>query len=254
MITNRLEEENVARHKQLSDMKKMKLNLEQKILFYKKKNTEITSLIKKRKEILDIKTGKLEYILEEKEALFNKLHLELAENKILKKKFDSYQKKKKKGFFSSFYNYFQKEDLDNIDVSDGKVKKNILVDTKKNLVENFDKAESYIDNNPEFNTIDFNKIRLDIAENNIMEEIDNLEIKEINENNENNEIKENEEKNENKVKNENKENKVNEDNEENEDNEDSGDEEESDEEEDDGEEDDDNILDSLRKNLDAFPE
>ena len=176
MVPNKLQEENLARHKQLSDMLEMKNSIKTRIKHFEKKNIETKTKIKKRKEILDIKTGKLEYILEEKEALFNKLHLELAENKELKKKFDSYKKKKKKGFFSSFIGYFKKEDFENIDVSGGKVKKNILLDSK-NLAADFENGDSYIDKNPDFNTIDFNKIRLDISENNILQDLDNLEIR-----------------------------------------------------------------------------
>jgi hypothetical protein len=166
MLNNKLEEEQQARNKQLHDMLSMKQLLREKIEILNGENELLKTSIQKRKDILDIKTGKLEYILEEKEGLFNKLHNELAENKELKEKLNLVHQKKSKGFFSSLMGYFHKEDLDNISTSKGNIKKHILVDNKKTLIEGFENSDSFM---PDFDKIDFNKIRLDIDDKNIPE-------------------------------------------------------------------------------------
>ncbi len=238
-------------------MLSMKTELLTKIENILKNQKKLDKGIKDKSKILEIKTGKLEYILEEKEALFNKLQNELAENKELRKKHNkigSSSKKKKKGIFSSLMGYFQKEDRDNIDVSNGKIKKN-QEGSIQNLEKDFENSESYVASNPEFETIDFNQIRLDF----VNKESKNDEII-IEKKKEINEIKSNEEIDENKKKinvtgNSTEQTKLSKDNN-NESNEEQDEETKTSsnnqEEEDSDQEDD--ILERLKKNLNAVPD
>ena len=84
---------------------------------------------------MEIKTGKLDYILEEKESLFIKLHDEIATNKKLKKNM-SFKKQKKKGFFSNWLGFLNKDNKNVIETSQGTIKKNIVTN-KKNLLKEF---------------------------------------------------------------------------------------------------------------------
>lgn len=85
----------------------------------------------------------MNYIRDEKESLFNKLHLELTENKTLRKQLNQVEPKKKEkkgGLFGSFMSYFKWDDLETIDVTEGKVKKNVLID-KKDLMEKINETD-----------------------------------------------------------------------------------------------------------------
>ena len=147
MSDNKLIEERKARCKQLEDMEQMHEDLLNKIKGIQDENAQIEGKIKDLEEILEVKAGKLDYILEQKEALFNKLQLAITENKEYKvqsaKKSDN---GKKKGLFSSFFSYFQQDNYSTIDVTEGKVKKSEIDVNPKNLVKQFNTPQSFVSN------------------------------------------------------------------------------------------------------------
>lgn len=154
MSDNKLVEERKARCKQLEDMEQMHQDLLNKIKGIQDENSQIEGKIKDLEEILEVKAGKLDYILEQKEALFNKLQLAITENKEFKsqsaKKSDP---GKKKGLFSSFFNYFQQDNYSTIDVTQGKVKKSEIDVNPKNLVKQFNNPQSFFSNHDELDNI-----------------------------------------------------------------------------------------------------
>ena len=92
-------------------------------------------LLKQRGRKLEIKSGSLEFILDEKDTLFNNFQKLIEQNKLLKEKSkaqvqEKNKKQDKKGWLSSKWlsgvsNYFKNKDLETIDSSKGKVRKNV---------------------------------------------------------------------------------------------------------------------------------
>ena len=109
------------RQKQLEDLDNILDQTNKQIMQYEQESAELVREIKERKNVLKIKTGRLEYIWEEKEATFNKLNL-------LMSKSNANGKNQKENFWSGVWSRFFvpiKGDLNNIDITDGKVLKNI---------------------------------------------------------------------------------------------------------------------------------
>jgi hypothetical protein len=154
MSENKLLEERKARSKQLEDMEQMHQDLLAKIKNTQDENSQLEGKIKDLEEVFEFKAGKLDYILEQKEALFNMLQLAIAENKEFKnhsaKKNDQ---GKKKGLFSSLLGYFQQDNYSTIDVSQGKVKKSEIDVNPKNLVKQFNNPQSFYSNHDAFDNI-----------------------------------------------------------------------------------------------------
>lgn len=130
-------------------------DVHQKTLDLETKNRELlerkTELAKK----LEIKSGRLEFILDEKENLFSKLQKIMELNQKLKKEENKKKPKAvankkgwfKGGWFSGVKDYFKKKDLETIDVSDGKVRKNIKDNGEPmGIDEQFENTQSFFTN------------------------------------------------------------------------------------------------------------
>ena len=154
MSDNKLLEERKARTKQLEDMEQMHQDLLDKIKRTEADNGQIQSKIKELEDLLEVKSGKLDYILEEKEALFNKLQLAITENKELKSQYGKKtEQPKKRGMFSSLVSYFKQDNFATIDVTEGKVKKSEIEVNPKNLIKEFNNPQSFFSNNSEFDSV-----------------------------------------------------------------------------------------------------
>jgi hypothetical protein len=110
-------------------------DVSQKTTDLETKNRDLLAKKTKLEKKLEIKSGRLEFILDEKENLFAKLQKIMELNQQLKKKQNAEKPKMenkqgwfKGGWFSGVKNYFKKKDLETIDVSGGKVRKNIQDD------------------------------------------------------------------------------------------------------------------------------
>ena len=129
MNTNKLVDEDYVRSKQLQEMKKLEDFLSEKISVLKMEKVYLEKQISNREEIYETKIGKLNYIREEKEAVFNKFQNYLNENRNLKRLFvktESNNSKKNQGnILQNILNYFKDDSFDTIDVSNGKVSKNL---------------------------------------------------------------------------------------------------------------------------------
>lgn len=158
MTDSKLQKELLTRTKQLEDMEAMHLDLRQKIEGVGVVTKTLENKISSRTEELQIKSGKLEYILEEKEALFNKLQLALSENKELKKELEMTKKTKKKSLIGSLWGMLKREKYDTIDVSNGKVKKNVDLSKVKDGEKAFSNSRSFITDNPNFDDVDLSGI------------------------------------------------------------------------------------------------
>ncbi len=151
MSDNKLHEERKARTKQLEDMEQMQNDLMNKLKSAEQENIQLETKIKELEDTLEVKSGKLDYILEEKEALFNKLQLAISENKEYKnQKANKISTIKKGGLFSSLVGYFKQDNFENIDVTEGKVKKNEFEVNSRKLIQEFNQPQSFFSNNSEF--------------------------------------------------------------------------------------------------------
>ena len=166
MQENKLLAEIKARDKQLDDMILIFDDLKTKIETLENSNKELEGRIKFKTDELEVKSGKLEYILEEKEALFNKLQLALSENKDLVKLNHSDKKKQKKGLVSSIFGFLRNDNYDTIDITAGKVKKNADYNDSKKMLYDFDNSQSYITNNPDFDVVNLDQIDIGFHEQN----------------------------------------------------------------------------------------
>ena len=171
MTIDKLKAELKTRTKQLEDMVNMHEDMENKISAVKVSSDEIEKKIQEKQEELEIKSGKLEYILEEKEALFNKLQLALTDNKELKKELEIVKTNKKTSLLGSIWGMLKRDKFDTIDVSDGKVKKNIDLSKVKDQKTAFSNSKSFITDNPNFDNIDLGAIGTEGLEQKIEEEI-----------------------------------------------------------------------------------
>jgi hypothetical protein len=135
-MTSRTEEELKQRLSQIKDMTVVIKDVGQKTSDLETKNRELLAQKTDLEKKLEIKSGRLEFILDEKENLFAKLQKVMDLNQRLKKKQEAKnpvpQKKGKgwfnSGWFSGVKDYFKKKELETIDVSGGKVRKNIKED------------------------------------------------------------------------------------------------------------------------------
>ena len=171
MSLEKLKAELKARTKQLEDMVDMHEDQLKKINKVKDSSKELTKKISEKQEELEIKSGKLEYILEEKEALFNKLQLALTDNKELKKELEVVKKKNKTSLFGSIWGLLKRDKYDTIDVSDGKVKKNVDLSKVKDQKTAFNNSKSFITDNPNFDNIDLGAIGVEGIKEKMEEEI-----------------------------------------------------------------------------------
>jgi hypothetical protein len=154
MSDNKLLDERKARSKQLEDMQQMHKDLLDKTKAVEDDNAQLEAKIKGLEDVLEVKAGKLDYILEQKEALFNKLQLAISENKELKlQSAKKNEQGKKKGLISSLFGYFQQDSYSSIDVSQGKVKKSEIEVNPKNLVKQFNNQQSFYSTHDAFDEI-----------------------------------------------------------------------------------------------------
>lgn len=154
MNTNKLVEEDIARAKQLQEMELIRDSLVEKIRLLQEESKYLEKQIASKEEYLETKTGKLSYIREEKEAVFNSLQNALNENRRLRaNNAKNAQQKPKKtgGFLGGVLSYFSKETYDSIDVLGGKVKKTKVDVNQKNLKKEIEKpSESFFALNKNF--------------------------------------------------------------------------------------------------------
>ena len=154
-MSSRTAEELKNRLSQIENMTSVISDVHQKTLDLETKNRELlerkTELAKK----LEIKSGRLEFILDEKENLFSKLQKIMELNQKLKKEENKKKPKAvankkgwfKGGWFSGVKDYFKKKDLETIDVSDGKVRKNIKDNGEPmGIDEQFENTQSFFTN------------------------------------------------------------------------------------------------------------
>lgn len=125
-------------------------DVKQKTADLETKNRELLAQKAELEKKLEIKSGRLEFILDEKENLFAKLQKIMELNQELKKKGHNKPKSEQKkgwfkgGWFSGVKNYFKKRDLENIDVSGGKVRKNIKEDGRPmDISDQLENSSSY---------------------------------------------------------------------------------------------------------------
>ena len=143
MNTNKLVEEDIARAKQLEEMELVRDSIVEKIASLKIEHLELETTIARKAEILETKSGKLGYIREEKEAIFNSFQNALNENRTFKqnqkKQKPEKSKKKSGGIFGSILGLLKKDNFDSIDVSDGKIAKTNVNVNHNTIAKDFDK-------------------------------------------------------------------------------------------------------------------
>jgi uncharacterized protein YoxC len=130
-----MEEEFKNRKNQLNDMEQVINDVREKAQELQKTNQELLNKKNELEKKLEVKSGSLEFILDEKETLFNNYQKLIELNKTLKensksKSLTNNKKQEKKGWLSSSWitgvsKYFKKKEYENIDVSKGKIRKNI---------------------------------------------------------------------------------------------------------------------------------
>lgn len=130
-----MEEEFKNRKNQLDDMEQVINEVREKTQELQKTNQELLNKKNELEKKLEVKSGSLEFILDEKETLFNNFQKLIELNKILKEKskskpLNNNKKQENKGWLSSGWisgvsKYFKKNQYENIDVSKGKIRKNI---------------------------------------------------------------------------------------------------------------------------------
>ena len=155
MNKNKLVEEDIARAKQLEEMELIRDSIIEKIESIKIEQTENEKTISRKEEIFETKTGKLRYIREEKEAIFNSFQNALNENRTLKQNQQKLKpeknKKKSVGIFGSILGLLKKDKFDSIDVSDGKISKTNVNINQKTIAKDFDKpGQSFFALNKDF--------------------------------------------------------------------------------------------------------
>lgn len=154
MNTNKLVEEDIARAKQLQEMELIRDSLIEKIRVLQEESKYLEKQIATKEDYLETKSGKLSYIREEKEAVFNSLQNALNENRRLRaNKAKNAQQKPKKtgGFLGGVFSYFSKETYDSIDILGGKVKKTKVDVNQNNLKKEIEQpSESFFALNKNF--------------------------------------------------------------------------------------------------------
>lgn len=149
-MSSRTAEELKNRLSQIENMTVVIADVKQKTADLETKNRELLARKGDLGKKLEIKSGRLEFILDEKENLFAKLQKVMELNQELKKKAEKQPRPAqgkgwfKGGWFSGVKNYFKKKDLETIDVSGGKVRKNIKDDGRPmNISDQLENSSSY---------------------------------------------------------------------------------------------------------------
>ena len=161
-MDSRTQEELGNRQAQLENMRSVIADVGQKTKELQTANAELAKHKDELSKKVVIKSGKLEFILDEKEVLFEELQKVMEKNRKLKnqmKKRDDAHRQANPGFFgriaknskiqkglgwfSSVKGYFKKKELDTIAVSGGKVKKNIKDGKPMNIGEQLENSHSF---------------------------------------------------------------------------------------------------------------
>jgi hypothetical protein len=166
-MTSRTADELKNRLSQIENMTSVIADVGQKTKDLETKNRDLLSKKSELEKKLEIKSGRLEFILDEKENLFAKLQKIMELNQQLKKKKNLAKPKQeqkqgwfKGGWFSGVKSYFKKKDLETIDVSGGKVRKNIQDDGKPmNIDDQLENSSSYFTGQTDKDILELRKKR-----------------------------------------------------------------------------------------------
>ena len=167
-MTSSTDEELKLRLYQFKDITIVIADVRQKTRNLETQNRELVAQKTELEKKLEIKSGRLEFILDEKENLFSKLQKVMDLNQRLKKKQKTKaltQPKQGKGWFrggwfSGVKEYFKKKDLETIDVSGGKVRKNIRDDGQPmGIDDQLENSQSFFTNQSDEDIVELRRKR-----------------------------------------------------------------------------------------------